>query len=166
MELKNIKRGRIKEYAAKYGCDYYEGKRPWQIKCDAAFPSATQNEISAGDAQALLDNGCKVVSEGANMPTVPEGIDKFLQAGIMYGPGKAANAGGVATSGLEMSQNSQRLPWSREQVDSKLQWIMQQVHDNAAAAAEEYDQPGNYVLGANIAGFIKVADAMLDQGVV
>ncbi|MCK5852205.1 NADP-specific glutamate dehydrogenase [bacterium] len=166
MELKNVKRGRIKEYADKYNVKFYPNERPWAVKCDAAFPSATQNEISAEDAQTLLDNGCYVVSEGANMPTVPEGVNKFVEAGILYGPGKAANAGGVATSGLEMSQNSARLSWSREEVDAKLKSIMKSVHDSAAAAAEEYGQPGNYVLGANIAGFVKVADAMLDQGLV
>ncbi|MFC1806809.1 NADP-specific glutamate dehydrogenase [Candidatus Omnitrophota bacterium] len=166
MELKNVKRGRIKEYATKYGVDYFEGKKPWSIKCDAAFPSATQNEISGVDAQTLLDNGCTVVSEGANMPTDPEGVEKFLKAGILYGPGKAANAGGVATSGLEMSQNSQRLSWTREEVDNRLKGIMQAIHSAAKNAAEEYGDPDNYVLGANIAGFIKVADSMLDQGVV
>ncbi len=166
MELKNIKRGRIKEYAAKYGVDYYEGKRPWGIKCDAAFPSATQNEISREDAQTLLDNKCFVVAEGANMPTVPEGIEKFIEAGILYGPGKAANAGGVATSGLEMSQNSQRLSWAREEVDARLKLIMESIHKSARDAAQEYGEPGNYVLGANIAGFVKVANSMLDQGVV
>jgi len=166
MELKNERRGRIKEYAEKYSVEYHEGQRPWGIKCDAAFPSATQNEISGEDAQTLLDNGCYVVSEGANMPTAPEGIEKFIKAGILYGPGKAANAGGVATSGLEMSQNSQRLNWSREEVDARLKGIMQAIHKSAYDAAEEYGQAGNYVLGANIAGFIKVADSMLAQGLV
>jgi glutamate dehydrogenase (NADP+) len=166
MELKNIKRGRIKEYAVKYGVDYHEGKSPWGIKCQAAFPSATQNEISAEDAQTLLKNGCFVVAEGANMPTVPEGIEKFIEAGILYGPGKAANAGGVATSGLEMSQNSQRLSWTREEVDAKLKLIMESIHGAAKNAAENYGEPGNYVLGANIAGFVKVANSMLDQGIV
>ncbi|NQT90855.1 MAG: NADP-specific glutamate dehydrogenase [Candidatus Omnitrophica bacterium] len=166
MELKNVKRGRIKEYAEKYKVKYYEGKNPWGVKCDAAFPSATQNEISGEDAQALLDNGCFVVAEGANMPTTPEGIDKFLKAKILYGPGKAANAGGVATSGLEMSQNSLRLSWARDEVDNRLKGIMQSIHKAAYEAAEEYGSPGNYVVGANIAGFIKVADAMLDQGLV
>jgi glutamate dehydrogenase (NADP+) len=166
MELKNIKRGRIKEYASKYGVDYHEGKRPWGIKCHAAFPSATQNEISREDAQLLLDNGCTVVAEGANMPTVPEGIKKFIDAGILYGPGKAANAGGVATSGLEMSQNSQRLSWTRDEVDARLKLIMESIHSAAKNAAESYGEPGNYVLGANIAGFVKVANSMLDQGIV
>ena len=166
MELKNIKRGRIKEYAQEYNVEYLEGEKPWKIPCDAAFPSATQNEIDGNDAKTLLDNGCTLVAEGANMPTTPEGVELFLDAGILYGPGKAANAGGVATSGLEMSQNSLRLSWSREEVDNKLQGIMQSVHEAAFQTAEEYGQPGNYVLGANIAGFIKVADAMLDQGLV
>ena len=166
MELKNIKRGRIKEYADKYGVEYHEDEKPWAIKCDAVFPSATQNEISSDDAQKLLDNGCFVVSEGANMPTAPEGIEKFLKAGILYGPGKAANAGGVAVSGLEMSQNSQRLNWTSEEVDARLKGVMQSIHKVAYDAAEEYGEKGNYVVGANIAGFVKVADSMLDQGVV
>lgn len=165
MELKNIKRGRIKEYAEKYDVTYEAGKRPWNIPCDVAFPSATQNEISKEDAQALVDNGCICVSEGANMPTTPEGITIFLDAKILYAPGKAANAGGVATSGLEMSQNSMRIAWSREEVDDKLRNIMINIH----AACQKYGKEGdyvNYVKGANIAGFVKVADAMMDQGVV
>jgi len=166
MELKNVRRGRIKEYAAKFGAKYLEGERPWGIKCDCAFPSATQNEINAEDANKLLNNGCYVISEGANMPSTPEAVNLFVQNRILYGPGKAANAGGVATSGLEMSQNSMRLSWTREEVDAKLNSIMVNIHEAARAAAEEYGQPGNYVLGANIAGFIKVADAMLDQGIV
>ena len=167
MDLKNIRRGRIREYADKFpGVEYCDGERPWGVKCDCAFPSATQNEISAQDAQTLVDNGCVLVSEGANMPTEPGGIEVFQKNNVMYGPGKAANAGGVATSGLEMSQNSLRLSWTREEVDERLRGIMKSIHDNAFSAAEEYGQPGNYVLGANIAGFLKVADAMLDQGVV
>lgn len=166
LELKNVRRGRIKEYADKYGVKYYKGQRPWGIKCDAAFPSATQNEIDAQDAETLLKNGCYVVSEGANMPTVPEGVEQFLKAKILYGPGKAANAGGVATSGLEMSQNSQRVLWSREEVDNKLHDIMCAIHEASAKAAADYGQPGNYVLGANIAGFQKVARAMMAQGLV
>jgi len=166
MELKNVKRGRIKEYADKYGVKYYEGQRPWSIKCDAAFPSATQNEIDAKDAEALLKNGCFVVSEGANMPTVPEGVKKFIDAKILYMPGKAANAGGVATSGLEMSQNSLRLSWTREEVDTRLKGIMCSIHEASEKAAKDYGQPGNYVIGANIAGFMKVANTMLDQGLV
>lgn len=165
-ELKNIRRGRIEEYAKKFGVKFHKDQRPWSIKCDAAFPSATQNEINAEDAQTLLDNGCFVVSEGANMPTSPEGVEKFIKAKILYGPGKAANAGGVATSGLEMSQNSSRLSWTREEVDSRLKTIMKSIHDAAYKAAKEYGEEGNYVLGANIAGFVKVADAMLDQGLV
>ncbi len=166
MDLKNVRRGRIKEYADKFGAEYVEGKTPWGVKCDAAFPSATQNEIKKEDAETLLKNGCYVVSEGANMPTVPEGVKLFVKAGILYGPGKAANAGGVATSGLEMSQNGMRLSWHREEVDAKLLDIMKSIHKACADAAAEYGQPGNYVLGANIAGFVKVADAMIDQGLV
>ena len=166
MDLKNVKRGRIKEYADKFGCQYKEGERPWSIKCDCAFPSATQNEISGEDAKVLVKNGCKLVAEGANMPTDPDGVEVFLKAKLMYGPGKAANAGGVATSGLEMSQNSMRLSWSREEVDQKLHGIMKAIHANAYAASEEYGDAGNYVLGANIAGFVKVADAMIAQGCV
>jgi len=166
IELKNMRRGRVKEYADKFGVKYYPDQKPWEVKCDAAFPSATQNEISGQDAQTLLDNGCFVVSEGANMPTMPEGVDQFLQAKILYGPGKAANAGGVAVSGLEMSQNSLRLQWTREEVDKRLQGIMRAIHEAASQAAADYGMEGNYVAGANIAGFIKVADAMLDQGLV
>ena len=166
MDLKNVKRGRISEYAKKYGCEYKEGEKPWSIKCDIAFPSATQNEIDGKDAKTLLDNGCFVISEGANMPSTPEAIDQYLEKKILYGPGKAANAGGVATSGLEMSQNSQRLSWTREEVDAKLNGIMVAIHKQCVEAAEEYGQPGNYVMGANIAGFVKVADSMLDQGLV
>jgi glutamate dehydrogenase (NADP+) len=167
MDLKNVRRGRIKEYADKFsGIEYREGERPWAIKCDCAFPSATQNEISAEDAKALVSNGCILVSEGANMPTVPEGVEVFLDNGILYGPGKAANAGGVAVSGLEMAQNSQHTNWVRDEVDSRLQDIMRAVHKQAFDAAEEYGKSGNYVMGANIAGFVKVADAMLDQGLV
>ncbi len=165
MELKNIKRGRIKEYAEKFGVEYHTNKKPWEIPCDIAFPSATQNEISAEDAKRLIDNGCICVSEGANMPTVPEGIDVFLNAKILYGPGKAANAGGVATSGLEMSQNSLRLGWSREEVDQKLHTIMKNIHKSCIKYGKEGDFV-NYCKGANIAGFVKVADAMVDQGLV
>jgi len=164
MELKNVKRGRIKEYAEKYNVDYFESKKPWDIECDAAFPSATQNEIDGNAAQKLLDNGCILVSEGANMPTVPEGVDKFIEAGILFGPAKAANAGGVAVSGLEMSQNSLRLSWTREELDNRLQGIMRSIHTSAAEAAEKYATKDNYLAGANIAGFLKVANAMMDQG--
>ncbi|MCF7976308.1 MAG: NADP-specific glutamate dehydrogenase [Phycisphaerae bacterium] len=166
MELKNIKRGRIKEYADKFVCQYNEGSTPWNIACDCAFPSATQNEITGKDAETLVKNGCYVVSEGANMPSTPEAVDVFQAAKILYGPGKAANAGGVATSGLEMSQNSMRMKWTREEVDEKLQRIMVDIHSACSNAAEEYGQTGNYVMGANIAGFVKVADSMLDQGLV
>lgn len=166
MELKNVKRGRIKEYADKFKCEYREGKLPWSIKCDCAFPSATQNEIGGKDAAELVKNGCVLVSEGANMPSTPEAVDIFLEKKILYGPGKAANAGGVATSGLEMSQNSQRFSWSREEVDKKLNQIMVAIHKQCTDAAKEYGKPGNYVMGANIAGFVKVADAMLDQGLI
>ena len=165
MELKNVKRGRIKEYAEKYNVEYVAGKRPWDIPCDLAFPSATQNEISKEDAQALIDNGCMCVTEGANMPTTPEGVEIFHEAKILFAPGKAANAGGVAVSGLEMSQNSMRLAWTREEVDEKLQRIMQNIH----SACVKYGKEGswvNYVAGANVAGFVKVADAMIDQGIV
>ena len=165
MELKNIKRGRIKEYAEKYGCEYSAGKRPWVVKCDMAFHSATQNEISKEDAQTLVDNGCICVSEGANMPTTPEGVEIYLNAKILYGPGKAANAGGVATSGLEMSQNSMRLSWSREEVDQKLHTIMRSIHESCVKYGKEGSYV-NYVNGANIAGFVKIADSMLDQGLI
>jgi len=166
MELKNVRRGRIKEYAEEFNVEYEAGKKPWHIKCDMAFPSATQNEISKEDAQALVDNGCICVTEGANMPTVPEGIEIFHEAKILFAPGKAANAGGVATSALEMSQNSQRLSWTREEVDTKLHGIMRKIHENCVKYGKEKDGFVNYVKGANIAGFVKVADAMIDQGVV
>jgi len=165
MDLKNVKRGRIKEYADEFKCTYEAGKRPWQYKCDVAFPSATQNEISKEDAQTLVNNGCICVTEGANMPTTSEGVEVFLKAKILFGPGKAANAGGVATSGLEMSQNSMRMSWSREEVDQKLQWIMSQIHASCVKYGKENGFV-NYVNGANIAGFVKVADAMIDQGIV
>jgi glutamate dehydrogenase (NADP+) len=173
MYLKNVKRGRIKEYAAKYSEAVYteldsaaEFNPLWNHKAECAFPSATQNEINAVDAQNLINNGVYVVSEGANMPTVPAGIDIFLENKILYAPGKAANAGGVATSGLEMSQNSMRIHWSREEVENKLKGIMKSIHDACVSAADEYGTPGNYVNGANIAGFVKVADSMMDQGLV
>ena len=173
MDLKNVRRGRIKEYAEKYSSAVYTEIDPsaghngiWDHNADCAFPSATQNEISAKDAANLLENGVYVVSEGANMPTVIEGVNLFIDAGILYGPGKAANAGGVATSGLEMSQNSLRMSWTREEVDAKLHGIMKSIHTAAKETAEEYGSPGNYVNGANIAGFIKIADSMMDQGIV
>ena len=173
MELKNIKRGRIKEYVDKYPTATYQVTEPgakcsplWQVKCDVALPSATQNEINVEDANNLVKNGCYCVSEGANMPTAPDGINVFVESRILYGPGKAANAGGVAVSGLEMSQNSMRMSWTRQEVDQKLQTIMQSIHRACVETAEAYGTPGNYVNGANIAGFIKVADTVLDQGVV
>jgi len=166
MELKNVRRGRIREYAEKFKVDYLEGSRPWGIKCDCAFPSATQNEIDGQDAKTLLGNGCILVAEGANMPSTPDAIEQYIEGKILYGPAKAANAGGVATSGLEMSQNSLRLSWTRDEVDERLRNIMIAVHEQCYNAAEEYGQSGNLAMGANIAGFVKVADAMLDQGLV
>jgi glutamate dehydrogenase (NADP+) len=173
MDLKNVRRGRIKEYAEKYSNVQYTPVDPeldynplWNHKADCAFPSATQNEINAKDAQNLINNGVYLVSEGANMPTVPAGVDIFIDNKILYGPGKAANAGGVATSGLEMAQNAVFSSWSREEVDKKLHNIMISIHAQAKAAAEMYGDPTNYVLGANAAGFRKVADAMMAQGVV
>jgi glutamate dehydrogenase (NADP+) len=168
MELKNIHRGRISEYATKFkNAAFHEGKKPWGLApAEAAFPSATQNEISGEDAKALVKNGCVCVSEGANMPSTPEAIEVFLKNKVMYGPGKAANAGGVATSGLEMSQNAMRLKWEKDEVDGRLHQIMVNIHKSAYEAAEMYGTPGNYVNGANIAVFKKVADAMIDLGVV
>ncbi len=167
MELKNIKRGRISECAkALEGCKYFEGKRPWGVACDVAFPSATQNEIDEKDAETLVKNGCYCVGEGANMPTVPDGVKVFQEAKILYAPGKAANAGGVSTSGLEMSQNSIRSAWTREEVDQKLRQIKINIHENCVKYGTQKDGYINYVTGANIAGFVKVADAMLDQGIV
>lgn len=164
--LKNVRRGRIKEYADKYGAQYFEGKTPWGITCDLAFPCATQNEINESDAIELVKNGCFLVSEGANMPSTPEAVEVFLNSRILYGPGKAANAGGVSTSGLEMTQNSMRLPWSREEVDHRLHQIMINIHETCVKYGTEKDGYINYVKGANIGGFIKVADAMIAQGVV
>jgi glutamate dehydrogenase (NADP+) len=173
MDLKNIRRGRIKEYAEKYSSAVYTPVDPgldynplWNHKADAAFPSATQNEINEKDAQNLVSNGVRVISEGANMPTTVEGINVFMDNKILYGPAKAANAGGVAVSGLEMSQNSLRLSWSREEVDQRLHGIMKAIHKAAYETSEAYDDPGNYPLGANIAGFLKVAKAMVACGVV
>jgi glutamate dehydrogenase (NADP+) len=166
MEHKNVQRGRISEYAKKFNVEYHMGQRPWAIKCDCAFPCATQNEIDGNDAKILLDNGCFLVCEGANMPSTPEAVERFQAGKILYGPGKAANAGGVATSGLEMSQNSMRMSWSREEVDEKLNTIMVNIHKNCFETAAEYGCEGNYVAGANIAGFTKVADAMLAQGLI
>ena len=172
-ELKNIRRGRIKEYAEKFSGAVYTETNPtldynplWDHKADCAFPSATENEIDEKDAQNLLDKGVYVVSEGANMPTTPEGVKILLDKGILYGPGKAANAGGVAVSGLEMVQNNMRLPWTRDEVDNRLNHIMKSIHKTCLETADRFGTPGNYVNGANIGGFLKVADAMLDQGVV
>ena len=173
MMLKNVRRGRVKEYAEKYPNAVYTNVDPslghnplWDHKAECAFPSATQNEINATDAQNLVNNGIYLVSEGANMPTVPEGIEIFIENKLLYGPGKAANAGGVSVSGLEMTQNSMRLGWSRKEVDEKLHGIMISIHKTCMETAEQYGTPGNYVNGANIAGFVKVVDAMLDQGLV
>ena len=173
MELKNVRRGRIKEYADKYKTAVYSELNPnadfnplWNHKAHCAFPSATQNEINGKDAQNLVKNGVYVVSEGANMPTNLDGVKVFLDSKILYGPGKAANAGGVATSGLEMTQNSMRMPWTREEVDNRLRMIMKSIHQTCVDVSERFGVPGNYVIGANIGGFLKVADAMIDQGVV
>jgi glutamate dehydrogenase/leucine dehydrogenase len=164
MELKNIKRGRISDYAKKYNCEYVEGKTPWGVKCDIALPSATQNELNGEDAKILIANGCICVSEGANMPSTPEAVEYFIEKKILYGPGKAANAGGVATSGLEMSQNSMRLSWTRERVDQELHNIMVNIHKTCVKYGKEADGTVNYVKGANIGGFVKIADAMIAQG--
>ena len=164
MELKNVKRGRIKEYADQFGCEFHPG-RPWGVKCDIALPCATQNELDDSEAKLLVENGCICVAEGANMPSTPEAVEVFLNAKILFAPGKASNAGGVATSGLEMSQNSIRMNWTREEVDAKLNNIMNDIHSQCVEHGKEGDYI-NYVKGANIAGFLKVADAMLDQGVV
>ena len=166
MELKNIERGRIKEYAEQYGVKYVPGGRPWGEVADIATPCATQNEITEEDAKTLVTNGVIAISEGANMPTTPEAIKVFQDAKILYAPGKASNAGGVAVSGLEMTQNSERLNWSREEVDSKLHSIMDDIHENCVKYGTEADGYINYVKGANIAGFLKVANAMMAQGIV
>ncbi|HAB51388.1 MAG: glutamate dehydrogenase [Ignavibacteria bacterium RIFOXYB2_FULL_35_12] len=173
MELKNVRRGRMKEYADKYKSAVYTELNQnadfnplWNHKAHCAFPSATQNEINGKDAQNLIKNGVYVVSEGANMPTNLDGVKVFLDSKILYGPGKAANAGGVATSGLEMTQNSMRMPWTREEVDNRLRMIMKSIHQTCVDVSERFGVPGNYVIGANIGGFLKVADAMIDQGVV
>ena len=165
-ELKNIYRGRIREYAEKYGCKYVEGARPWNEKCDIAMPSATQNEIDGDDARALLANGCFAVSEGANMPSTPEAIEEFLKAKILYAPGKAANAGGVSVSGLEMTQNSIKLSWTKEEVDARLKQIMYDIHTQCVKYGTQPDGYVNYVKGANVAGFMKVAKALLAHGIL
>ncbi|HWR82836.1 MAG TPA: NADP-specific glutamate dehydrogenase [Candidatus Deferrimicrobium sp.] len=167
MDLKNVRRGRIKEYAQKYTrAKYCEGRGVWNVKADVALPCATQNELDGNDAKTLAANGCICAAEGANMPCTPEAAEVFINRKVLFGPGKAANAGGVATSGLEMSQNSLRLSWSREEVDSRLHDIMKKIHAACVEASNEYGTPGNYINGANIAGFLKVANSMLDQGVV
>lgn len=173
MMLKNVRRGRVSEYAEKYPEAVYTPVDPdldynplWNHKADCAFPSATQNEINGKDAAHMVANGIIVISEGANMPTLPDGVDIFLDSGVLYGPAKAANAGGVSVSGLEMSQNSMRLNWPREEVDQRLKLIMRNIHKACMETSEQYGTPFNYVNGANIAGFVKVAQAMLDQGIV
>jgi glutamate dehydrogenase (NADP+) len=166
MDLKNLYRGRIREYAEKYGCKYVAGGRPWSEKCDIALPSATQNELNGDDAKTLLANGCIAVSEGANMPSTPEAIDAFLKAKILYAPGKAANAGGVSVSGLEMTQNAIKLSWTAEEVDEKLKNIMKSIHQQCTTYGTQPDGYVDYVKGANIAGFIKVAKAMMAQGIL
>ena len=166
-EIKEVKRGRVKDYCAqKAGAKYMENQRVWSIPCDIALPCATQNELDGNDAKMLVANGCKAVAEGANMPSTPEAIEVFQGSGILYAPGKASNAGGVATSALEMSQNSQRLSWTFDEVDKKLEQIMVGIYNNASSTAKEYGVAGDFVAGANIAGFKKVADAMLAQGIV
>jgi glutamate dehydrogenase (NADP+) len=166
MELKNLYRGRIREYAEEYGCKYVPGARPWAEKGDIALPSATQNEIDGSDAATLVKNGVIAVSEGANMPSTPEAVKIFLKNKILYAPGKAANAGGVSVSGLEMTQNSERYSWPAEQVDEKLKWIMSNIHESCVKYGTESDGYVNYVKGANIAGFMKVAKAMMAQGIL
>ncbi len=166
MELKNVQRGRIREYAEKYGVQFMPNERPWSIKCDVALPCATENEVNGEEAAMLLENGCICVSEGANMPSTPEAIEHYLQKKILYAPGKAANAGGVAVSGLEMSQNSMRMSWTREEVDQKLHRIMKDIHATCVKYGTENDGWVNYVKGANIGGFVKVADSMIAQGLV
>lgn len=165
-ELKNVQRGRISEYAKKFGCEFFEGERPWKVPCDIAFPDATQNELDEIDAKALIDNGCFCVAEGANMPCTTAAVQAFEKAGILYGPGKAANAGGVAVSGLEMSQNAIRYAWSRDEVDAKLRKVMKRIHHKCSKNGKEESGYISYEKGANIGAFIKVADAMIAQGVV
>lgn len=166
MELKNVRRGRIKEFADEFKLPYFEGRTPWHLPCDIALPCATQNELDGKDAESLVKNGCICVAEGANMPSTLDAVSVFLKAKILYGPGKAANAGGVATSGLEMSQNALRLAWPAAEVDNRLHAIMQSIHHSCVDHGTDPDGFINYVRGANIAGFVKVADAMLAQGIV
>ena len=165
MDLKNEKRGRIKEYAEKFGCEYHEGKKPWSVPCDIALPCATQNELNGDEAKTLVSNGCYVVAEGANMPSTPDAVKVFQDAKILFAPGKAANAGGVAVSGLEMAQNAMMLSWTAKEVDDRLKAIMKNIHENCVRYGSNGDHV-NYVNGANIAGFIKVANAMLAQGII
>jgi len=166
LKLRSSNKDAVEDYAKEFGVEFHAGKKPWGVKVDVALPCATENEIYEDDAKDLVKNGCMCVCEGANMPTTAEGYDVFNEAGILYAPGKASNAGGVATSGLEMSQNSMRLPWPREEVDNRLHEIMKRIHETCISTADKYGTPGNYVNGANIAGFLKVADAMIDQGLV
>jgi len=166
LKLRASNKDAVEDYAKEFKVKFIAGKKPWEVKCDVALPCATQNEIHEVDAKELVNNGCMCVCEGANMPTTIDGFKLFTDAGILFSPGKASNAGGVATSGLEMSQNSMRLPWNREEVDKRLHEIMIRIHDTCVTTAEKYGTPGNYVNGANIAGFLKVADAMIDQGLV
>ncbi|MGQ1911148.1 NADP-specific glutamate dehydrogenase [Marinifilum sp. RC60d5] len=166
MRLKNSKRGRIEEYAKKYNVEYFPNERPWGVKCDVALPSATQNEINEKEAQTLIDNGCICVSEGANMPSTPKAIEVYIKHEILFGPGKAANAGGVAVSGLEMSQNAMRISWTREEVDKHLKRIMKDIHTSCVKYGKTSSGFVNYVNGANIGGFVKVANAMIAQGIV
>jgi glutamate dehydrogenase (NADP+) len=166
LKLRSSNKDAVEDYAKEYKVKFFAGKKPWDVKIDVALPCATQNEIFADDAKELLKNGCFCVCEGANMPTTVEAYDIFKEAKILYAPGKASNAGGVATSGLEMSQNSMRLPWPKEEVDKRLHEIMKRIHETCVTTAERFGTPGNYVNGANIAGFPKVADAMIDQGLV
>ncbi len=165
-DLKNVRRGRIKEYAEKYNVDYTKTAdgTPWSLKCDIGLPSATQNEVDGNEAKMLVDNGVIAIGEGANMPSTPKAVEIFQEAGVLFGPGKAANAGGVSVSGLEMAQNSQRFFWTRDEVDAKLHHIMTAIHENAYKTAEHFGKKGDYVVGANIAGFLKVANAMVEQG--
>jgi len=166
LKLRSSNKDAVEDYAKEFGAEFFAGKKPWSVKVDVALPCATENEIYEEDAKELVKNGCICVCEGANMPTTAEGYDVFNEAGILYAPGKASNAGGVATSGLEMSQNSMRLPWPKEEVDNRLHEIMKRIHETCITTAKKYGTPGNYVNGANIAGFLKVADAMIDQGLV
>jgi len=166
LELRDSNQDIVKPYAERFGVEFIANKHPWEVKCDIALPCATQNEVNEEDAKHLLDNECTCLCEGANMPTVPEAAKLFLDSNILYGPSKAANAGGVAVSGLEMSQNSLRMSWSREEVDGHLHRIMKNIHKSCLDASGKYGSPGNYISGANIAGFVKVADAMLAQGIV